>query len=64
MTERGEKPAKRDALIEQLRKKYRDGTLGEILIPDNPELGRLETDVLPPAVRRRRTDPSDGSDAT
>jgi len=40
----------REAWIRELRKKYLDGSLENILIPENPKLDRLMEDLFPEPV--------------
>jgi len=40
----------REQLIEELRRRYQEGTLDEILIPENADVDGLKDDIFPDGV--------------
>ena len=46
-------PRERAELVEQLRRRYLDGTLDEVLIPEDPPLDVLLGDLFPELDGRR-----------
>ena len=42
-----EEPNPREEWIKELRRKYLDGSIDSILIPENPKLERLMEDLFP-----------------
>ena len=47
-------PRERAELVEQLRRRYLDGTLDEVLIPEEPPLDALLDDLFPSLGGRTR----------